>query len=57
MGDLIAAYGAEKVLFGTDSPWNSGTDSAELIEAAGLSSEQRELVFHKNAERILHLMS
>ena len=57
MGDLIAAYGAEKVLFGTDSPWNSGADSAGLINAAGLSDGDRELIFHKNAERLLHLMS
>jgi aminocarboxymuconate-semialdehyde decarboxylase len=51
---LVARYGAEQVLLGTDYPFDMGeTDPVSLIAAAGLDRTQAELVLGGNAGRLL----
>lgn len=51
---LVARYGAEHVLLGTDYPFDMGeTDPVSLISAAGLDEAQAELVLGGNIARML----
>lgn len=55
--DLRAAVrtlGAERILFGSDMTFNVKVELAKY-EAAGLTDEQRKLVFATNAQRVLSL--
>ena len=49
------ARGADKILFATDSPWQDQGACAKRFARLPLTDEQRELISHKNAERILGL--
>ncbi len=53
MTELIGSFGADKVLFASDSPWDDPARIYELIMKTDLSEHEKELVFHMNAERIL----
>lgn len=55
MRQYISAYGADRVLFASDSPWNDPADVSELLEASGLGEEEKELIYEKNAVRLLGL--
>ena len=55
MCDMIHRHGAHKVLFGSDCPWMSAQVGIEKIARMDLTEEERELILHKNAERILGL--
>ena len=50
---LIDAVGPERILFGTDYPICNPRMYVQAVYGENLSDEERELVFHKNAERIL----
>ncbi len=50
---LIRAYGAERVLFGVDFPMWNHSDELERISKLGLSDDELELIFEKNALRVL----
>lgn len=53
--ELIRAYGAERILFGSDFPMGVASKERDIILSMGLTNEELELIFHKNAESILHL--
>lgn len=48
----IDAVGADRIFFATDYPFLSLSDAFCCIEACHLSGEEKELIFHKNAERV-----
>lgn len=50
---IIKAHGAEKILFASDCPWQSQTESIRQLERLNLTADEKELISHKNAERIL----
>lgn len=52
---LIDRFGVDQVLFGTDYPMWDAADELKLISRIGLSEEEEEKIFHKNAERLLGL--
>ena len=50
---IIRAYGAERVLFGTDYPmWPVGAELSRL-RALGLSEQEMEAITHRNAQKLL----
>ena len=49
----IDSFGADRVLFASDSPWNDPSEVAALIGDTGISESEKELIFHCNAERLL----
>ena len=50
---IIGAYGAERVLFGTDYPmWPVG-DELSRLQALGLSEQEMEAITHRNAQKLL----
>jgi predicted TIM-barrel fold metal-dependent hydrolase len=46
--------GAEQMLYGTDHPFGCYDAPAELVEQLNCSSSERELIYHRNAERLLN---
>ncbi len=42
-------------MFGTDFPIQSYGDSIEPVELLGLSAEEKQMIYHQNAARILGL--
>ncbi len=53
--DAIEVIGAENVMFSADYPFEKNEEATEFIRTAPLSSEDKELISHGNAERILRL--
>ena len=53
MADIIRKHGAERILFGSDCPWESAAKMAEKLLRLGLTDGERELIMGKNAERLL----
>ncbi len=53
--ELIKAYGAERVLFGTDFPMWDMKSELECFYKMDLTDDERHLILHKNAERILKI--
>lgn len=52
--DLTRHFGAERVLFGSDSPWARPTsDMLSFIIESGLDNSEIDLITHKNAKRLL----
>lgn len=56
MARLIRAHGPEKVLFGTDSPWNSQQESLANIQNLDLSTDDKEGILYRNALSLLELI-
>lgn len=52
---IIDRHGAEKILFGSDTPWEDPRETYAFLMSAGLSEEENEMITHKNAEKILGL--
>lgn len=52
---LIRRYGAERVLFGTDYPMWSPAAEAEHFMRLELTEAERDLILHRNAERLFGL--
>ena len=55
MVQMIRAHGADKVLFGTDYPAVSLRAEADRIESLDLTEEEKDMIFYKNAEKLLEL--
>ena len=52
---LVRAFGSHRVLFGTDCPWADQAQEVEAIRALPLTEEEKENIFHRNAEELLQL--
>ena len=52
---LVRAFGSHRVLFGTDCPWADQALEVAAIRALPLTSEEKENIFHRNAEKLLQL--
>ena len=52
---MVRAFGAERILFGSDSPWASQRKSLKWIEHTSLHREEKEMILGKNAEKVLKL--
>ncbi len=53
--ELIDAYGADRVLFGTDYPMWDPRKELDTFLALGLPREELELILHGNAEKVFDL--
>lgn len=50
---IIKGHGVDKILFGTDFPWERASAIIKKVEENVESAEGREKIFHKNTERLL----
>lgn len=51
--ELVRAMGADRVLFGTDSPWSAQKEAVEWIQNTMLTQEEKDLIFYKNFQRMI----
>lgn len=50
---IIEKHGADRILFGTDSPWHTAKMEMRLIDSLELSDSERDKIFYKNAQKLL----
>lgn len=50
---IINIHGAEKILFGSDTPWEDPRQTMDFLKSANLSKEEMSLICEKNAMKIL----
>lgn len=53
--ELYSAFGPERLLFGTDSPWSSAEESIQFIRDLPVSEEEKEEMLGGNAARLLEI--
>lgn len=53
--DLVRVHGAERILFGTDCPWGDPTMTVNFVDSLKITSAEKDLILHENAERLLNL--
>ena len=51
--ELVRIFGANRILFGTDSPWDDMKESVERIRALPLTEAEKAAIFSGNALRLL----
>ena len=51
--ELIDLHGADKILMGSDAPWNAPWQDIELVKCFGLSPEDEKAVLGENARKLL----
>lgn len=52
---ILKSYGADKILFGSDSPWSRADEEISAINSLPISQEEKELILCGNAKRLLKL--
>lgn len=52
---ILEKKGTDKILFGSDSPWNAPSWDVDMLKTMGLTQEEEEKIFYKNAEKLLSL--
>ena len=52
---MVHAFGSEKILFATDSPWSDQEDYVNRIKNMNLSDEERDNIFSGNARKLLNI--
>ena len=53
--EILEKKDINKILFGSDSPWNAPSWDVNMLKTMGLSCEEEEKIFYKNAEKLLGL--
>jgi uncharacterized protein len=53
IAQVVRGIGADRVLFGTDAPLYESRAFTALLQAAEITDQERELIAHGNAERLL----
>ena len=51
---MVRTFGPHRILFGTDSPWQSQTDAVAAIRALPLSQEEQDGILGGNAQKLLN---
>ena len=51
--EFVKAFGADRIVFGTDSPWSEQKKSIEFINQLPLTDDDRSKILGGNAERLL----
>ena len=51
---IIRNHGADKILFGSDSPWENPADTLKFLQSLGLTETELAQITHENALRLLN---
>ncbi len=57
MREYISAFGADRVLFASDTPWNDPVGVRDLLEKSYLTDDEKRKIFSENAVALLGNMS
>ena len=49
---MVRKHGADKILFGTDSPWYDQKQALEDFDNTGLNDDEKKLILGENAKRL-----
>lgn len=52
---IVEKHGAERILFGSDSPWSNTKEEIRVLKGLPLSENQKEAILSGNAKRLLQL--
>ena len=52
---LVRAFGAERILFGTDSPWGGQKETLCFMQDLPLSEEEKNALLSGNARKLLNI--
>lgn len=52
---ICEKHGTDRILFGTDSPWHNADCERRFIETVNLSADEKEKIYHRNAEHLLNI--
>lgn len=52
---IVKAHGADKILFGSDSPWSKAGNEIKTLCSLPLTQEEKDMILFKNAQRILNI--
>ncbi|MDO5560392.1 MAG: TatD family hydrolase [Oscillospiraceae bacterium] len=52
---IIKKHGAPRILFGSDCPWDDPANEIMMINDLELSQEEKDLIFYKNAQKLLKI--
>lgn len=50
---IIRTHGANRILFATDSPWSGQAETVAYVKQLGLTKEENEMIFYRNAMNLL----
>lgn len=50
---IIEKHGTDKIIFGSDAPWDDPIKEIEMIQNLPLSDDEKEMIFHINAEKLV----
>ena len=50
---IVHMHGADRILFGTDSPWADQKNFVALLEHMSLTEEEKAAIFSENAKKLL----
>lgn len=50
---IVRAHGADKILFGSDTPWGNSGDAIAFLQASSLTQEEKDKIFYQNGMRLL----
>ncbi|MBE6733432.1 MAG: amidohydrolase [Ruminococcaceae bacterium] len=52
---ILKAHGADKILFGSDSPWSRADEEIEIFNSLPITDEEKEKILSGNAKRLLNI--
>lgn len=52
---ILKAHGANKILFGSDSPWSRADEELKIFNSLPISDVEKEKILYGNAKRLLNL--
>ncbi len=52
---IFENHGYDKILFATDSPWDSQGEAINRIRSLGLDEEKENMIFYENAKKLLKI--
>ncbi|MCI8640187.1 MAG: amidohydrolase family protein [Coprococcus sp.] len=52
---IVRKHGADRILFATDSPWEDQKDYVNRMNRIPLTEEEEDMIFSRNAEKLLKL--
>ena len=53
---MVKNHGADKILYGTDSPWYNQMQALEDFDNSGLTKADKELILGENANNLFHFI-